>query len=61
MGNSDRQKDGTGMSLPSYQSTAIASSRHQLLEIARGLMYMHSLGIAHGNLKIVRLLLSQQP
>ena len=28
--------------------------RHQLLEVARGMTYIHSLGIVHGNLKIVR-------
>lgn len=32
----------------------VSSSRCQLLEIARGLSYMHDLGIVHGNVKIVR-------
>lgn len=28
--------------------------RNQLLDVARGMTYIHSLGIVHGNLKIVR-------
>lgn len=32
----------------------LSHPRDQLLEIARGLRYMHGLGIVHGNLKMVR-------
>jgi len=45
----------------SYQSPPnVSSSRHQLLEVARGLKYMHSLGIVHGNLEIVRPILARR-
>jgi len=38
----------------------VSSSRRQLLEIARGMRYMHSLGIVHGNLEIVRPILARR-
>ena len=37
----------------------VSLPRSQLLEIARGLKYMHSLGIVHGNVKTVRPILTQ--
>lgn len=49
-----------------YDSTSdallpiVLSSRFQLLEIARGLEYLHGLGIVHGNVGIVRLVLVRQ-
>jgi len=41
-------------------SPNVSSPRRQLLDIARGLKYMHGLGMVHGNLKIVNLILAHR-
>jgi serine/threonine protein kinase len=45
---------------PQLSLLIISSSRRQLLELARGMRYIHSLGIVHGNIKTVRPILMQR-